>query len=632
MPANTVIIPLKAIYTGSDVTALGELAVGDRLDPTYVGTSQYLEVANNTTLLATKASWTALTATNTAIRTLVTTETGRVTLVNTNLTATNTAIRTLVSDRMQVANTIALANARLGKSSTVTLTGDITASATAFSANAVSLATTLSSTGVTAASYGSAALIPVFTVDAKGRITTATTASVAGVTSVTYYSANSTLRIATADGTNFDTSISTNDKLEVANATILFNDRMQVANTTLLVNDRLQVANATTLFATKAPLASPALTGVPTAPTAANTVSTTQVATTAFVQNVVDVDVAALVASAPATLNTLNELADALGDDANFATTLTTNLGQKLGASASVTLTGAVTGTASFSANAVSVTTVATADPTITLAGDLSGAVTLTNLGNGTLTATVADDSHNHTISNVDGLQTDLDTRATWSGLTSTNTAIRTLVTTETGRVGLLNTNLTATNTAIRTLVSDRMQVANTTLLVNDRMQVANVTTLLATKLSSTGGTISGHLIPSANTTYDLGSSTKAFRDIYLSGNTITLGTVKLEDGAASLVVRDTTTNNVVKLSASAGLVINGKTVIDSDGELDVSQTGQGYTTSTIFVFPTGNYDGSDAYVGETSATVDAFSVALGTTFTCMEPVGSTTMVDLGTL
>ena len=104
MPANTVIIPLKAIYTGSDVTALGELAVGDRLDPTYVGTSQYLEVANNTTLLATKASWSALTATNTAIRTLVTTETGRVTLVNTNLTATNTAIRTLVSDRVQVAN------------------------------------------------------------------------------------------------------------------------------------------------------------------------------------------------------------------------------------------------------------------------------------------------------------------------------------------------------------------------------------------------------------------------------------------------------------------------------------------------------------------------------------------------
>jgi len=44
-----------------------------------------------------------------------------------------------------------------------------------------------------------------------------------------------------------------------------------------------------------------------------------------------------------------------------------------------------------------------------------------------------------------------------------------------------LNTNLTGTNTAIRTLVSDRMQVANTTLLVNDRLQVANAAATYAT-------------------------------------------------------------------------------------------------------------------------------------------------------
>ena len=51
-------------------------------------------------------------------------------------------------------------------------------------------------------------------------------------------------------------------------------------------------------------------------------------------------------------------------------------------------------------------------DPTITLAGDLTGNVTLTNLGNGTLTATIVDDSHNHVISNVDGLQSALDNKA----------------------------------------------------------------------------------------------------------------------------------------------------------------------------------------------------------------------------
>ena len=57
-----------------------------------------------------------------------------------------------------------------------------------------------------------------------------------------------------------------------------------------------------------------------------------------------------------------------------------------------------------------------TASPTITLSGDLSGSATLTNLGNTTLTATVADDSHNHVISNVDGLQTALDSKANLSG------------------------------------------------------------------------------------------------------------------------------------------------------------------------------------------------------------------------
>jgi hypothetical protein len=77
---------------------------------------------------------------------------------------------------------------------------------------------------------------------------------------------------------------------------------------------------------TYAPKASPALTGTPTAPTAGSTTNTTQLATTAFVQTAI----ANLADSAPSTLNTLNELAAALGDDANFATTTSTSLGNRL--------------------------------------------------------------------------------------------------------------------------------------------------------------------------------------------------------------------------------------------------------------------------------------------------------------
>lgn len=69
----------------------------------------------------------------------------------------------------------------------------------------------------------------------------------------------------------------------------------------------------------RAPLESPALTGIPTAPTAAPGTNTTQISTTAFVQAAI----AALVNSSPAALDTLNELATALGNDPNFATTMT---------------------------------------------------------------------------------------------------------------------------------------------------------------------------------------------------------------------------------------------------------------------------------------------------------------------
>jgi len=75
----------------------------------------------------------------------------------------------------------------------------------------------------------------------------------------------------------------------------------------------------------KANLASPALTGTPTAPTASVGTNTTQIATTAYVRG----EVAALVASAPGALDTLNELATALGNDPNFATTVTNSLAGK---------------------------------------------------------------------------------------------------------------------------------------------------------------------------------------------------------------------------------------------------------------------------------------------------------------
>lgn len=157
--------------------------------------------------------------------------------------------------------------------------------------------------------------------------------------------------------TTLQSSIDTNttaieDRMQVANVnsiqtslTNLIEDRMQVANVTSIqttlqnsINDRLQIANAASIYA---PLASPSLTGAPTAPTAAGGTNTTQIATTAYVRG----EVTSLVDSAPAALDTLNELAAALGDDANFSATVTNLIGTKLAVSNANLIIAADSGT-----------------------------------------------------------------------------------------------------------------------------------------------------------------------------------------------------------------------------------------------------------------------------------------------
>lgn len=93
-----------------------------------------------------------------------------------------------------------------------------------------------------------------------------------------------------------------------------------------------QVTGLQTALNAKAALASPALTGSPTAPTATAGTNTTQIATTAFVAAAIG----ALIDAAPGAMDTLNELAAALGDDPNFATTVTNALAGKLSAASNL--------------------------------------------------------------------------------------------------------------------------------------------------------------------------------------------------------------------------------------------------------------------------------------------------------
>ena len=102
----------------------------------------------------------------------------------------------------------------------------------------------------------------------------------------------------------------------------------------------------------------------------------------------------------------------------------TANIGT-LAVSGNGTVTGDLTVTGDINATVVGTASTAdalTAARTITLDGDVSGAVNFDGSTNVTLTTTIADDSHNHTIANVDGLQTALNAKAPLADPTFTGT------------------------------------------------------------------------------------------------------------------------------------------------------------------------------------------------------------------
>ena len=131
-----------------------------------------------------------------------------------------------------------------------------------------------------------------------------------------------------------------------------------------------------------APLNSPSFSGVPLTPTATAGTNSTQIASTAFVRT----EISNLVASAPLALDTLNELATALGNDANFSTTVTNNLAGKANLSGA-TFTGSVSGP--------------------------SGNFTSLKVNN----VDVSANGHTHTASNITDFNTSVDSRITNANL-----------------------------------------------------------------------------------------------------------------------------------------------------------------------------------------------------------------------
>ncbi|HAY0392698.1 TPA: shikimate transporter [Escherichia coli] len=104
-------------------------------------------------------------------------------------------------------------------------------------------------------------------------------------------------------------------------------------------NLKVDEASLRALIEARAPLKSPALTGTPTAPTPPDDAAGNEIANAEFVRKLL----AALVDSSPEALDTLNELAAALGNDPNFATTVTNALAGKQPLNDVLTAVGQIT-------------------------------------------------------------------------------------------------------------------------------------------------------------------------------------------------------------------------------------------------------------------------------------------------
>lgn len=139
--------------------------------------------------------------------------------------------------------------------------------------------------------------------------------SVSGLLPVVNISAGSNIVISNAGG-NFivgSTGLQPSGNYSVAGHSHLSSD---------ITNFNTSVSGLLTPYAT---INSPSFSGTPTAPTASSGTNNFQIANTQFVRT----EISNLVNSAPSTLDTLNELATALGNDPNFATTITNNLAGK---------------------------------------------------------------------------------------------------------------------------------------------------------------------------------------------------------------------------------------------------------------------------------------------------------------
>ena len=530
------------------------------------------------------------------------------------------------------------------------LTGNesITISGDASGSGSTSISITLANSGVSANTYGSSSQIPVISVDAKGRITSASVESVEG------------LPIQSANGGKY---LTTNGTVASWDTIDLGTDTTGEYIATISgTTNEIEVTGSGS-EGSEVTLSLPATINANTTGSAATLTTARSIGLSGDISGSASFDGSSnITITATVADDSHNHI---ISNVDGLQTVLDTKLNSSAYTAADVltkikTVDGSTSGLDADLLDGQDgshyldwTNTTNKPDPTITLGGDASGSLTLTDLAGGTLTVTVSDDSHNHIISNVDGLQTALNDKSPLASPSLTGTP--------TAPTAVLGTNTTqiATTAFVKAETAALIDSAPGTLDTLNELAAAlgddpNFATTISssiagkqpldadlTAISSIIGT-SGLLKKTAADTWSLDTNT------YLTGNqSITLTGDVSGSGTTSIsvTVADDSHNHIISNVDGLQSALDGKvddsqvltnvplgavftdTVTNQTITLSGDATGSGTTAITVVVV-----DDSHSHSNSTISSLDAGKITTGTIAVARGGTGVTTSTGTGSV